>query len=81
MRPKAFRTALRAMMREPFHPFVVALHNGQRFEITHPEGLRVEGGVIVAHEDDRTVHRFDSSSVVSMFIPFGRPEDREDIPE
>ena len=52
MTPDNFTRTLRAFQRRtPFKPFTVALINGDRFQVDHPEALVVRDGVaiFVAH--------------------------------
>jgi hypothetical protein len=46
MERENFERSLRAFQRRtPFRPFTVALVNGDRFQVDHPEALVVRGGV------------------------------------
>ena len=48
MEAENFDQTLRAFTkRSPFRPFTVALVNGDRFEVDHPEALLVRDGVAV----------------------------------
>ena len=48
MERENFDRTLRAFKRRtPFHPFTVALANGDRFEVDHPDALVVRDGVAV----------------------------------
>jgi hypothetical protein len=70
-----FDRTLRAFQkRSPFKPFVVALVNGDRVQVDHPEALVVRGGlaVFVAHNGTPTI--FDHEGA-SEFV--GEPLPRE----
>ncbi len=55
-----FDRTLRAFQRRvPFRPFQVALVNGDRFEVDHPEALVVRGGLAVYVAPDGTPTIFD----------------------
>jgi hypothetical protein len=48
MDPANFERTLRAFQRRaPFNPFTVALVNGDRFQVDHPEALVLRDGVAV----------------------------------
>ena len=48
MTAENFDKALEGLkQREPFHPFTVALVNGDRFEVDHPGALLVRDGVAI----------------------------------
>jgi hypothetical protein len=59
-----FDRALRAFQRRtPFRPFTVALVNGDRIGVDHPEALVVRGGVAVFISTDGTPTIFDHEGV------------------
>jgi hypothetical protein len=63
-----FERSLRAFQRQtPFRPFAVALVNGDRFQVDHPEALVLRGGTAVFIAADGTPTLFDHTSV-SQFI-------------
>jgi hypothetical protein len=48
MEAENFERTLRAFKkRAPFHPFTVALENGDKFEIDHPDALLIRDGIAV----------------------------------
>jgi hypothetical protein len=48
MNAGAFERSLRAFhRRQPFQPFTVALVNGDRFQVDHPEALLIRAGIAV----------------------------------
>ena len=48
MDPGQFERSLRAFQRQtPFRPFTVALVNGDRFQVDHPEALVLRDGIAV----------------------------------
>lgn len=68
MDPGHFEPSLRAFQRRiPFRVFTVALVNGDRFQVDHPEALVLRGGVAVFVAADGTPTLFDHESV-SEFI-------------
>jgi hypothetical protein len=70
-----FERSLRAFQRRsPFRPFTVALVNGGRFQVDHPEALIVRDGVAVFVAAGGVPVLFDHDSV-SQFR--GEPSDRE----
>ena len=59
-----FQRALRAFQRQsPFRPFTVALVNGDRFRVEHPEALIVREGVAVFFAADGEIRLFDHEGV------------------
>jgi hypothetical protein len=59
-----FQRALRAFQRQsPFRPFTVALVNGDRFQVEHPEALIVREGVAVFFAADGEIRLFDHEGV------------------
>lgn len=63
-----FERSLRAFQRRvPFQPFTVALVNGDKIQVDHPEALVVRGGVAVFIDAGGTPTLFDHQSV-SQFI-------------
>jgi hypothetical protein len=63
-----FDRTLRAFQkRTPFKPFTVALVNGDRFQVDHPEALVVRGGVAVFIAQNGTPTIFDHEGL-SEFI-------------
>ena len=78
-----FQAALRRYTQPPFTDVVIELTSGFRFLVTHPDGVQVADDLILIIDTDRTTHLFDASSVLRLFVVFGRDEDREEfeIPE
>jgi len=63
-----FERSLRAFQRRtPFRSFTVALVNGDRFQVDHPEALIVRDGVAVFIAAGGVPALFDHSSV-SQFV-------------
>jgi hypothetical protein len=59
-----FERTLRAFQRRtPFRAFTVALVNGDRFQVDHPEALVLRGGVAVFITADGVPTLFDHESV------------------
>jgi hypothetical protein len=59
---------LRAFQRRtPFKPFYVALVNGDRFQVDHPEALVVRAGMAVFISSEGVPTLFDHESV-SQFV-------------
>jgi hypothetical protein len=68
MTPDNFDRTLRAFQRrKPFRSFTVALVNGDRFEVDHPEALVLRGGVAVFVAANGTPTLFDHEGV-SEFV-------------
>ena len=70
-----FERSLRAFQRRtPFHPFTVALVNGDRIQVDHPEALILRDGVAVFIGAGGVPTLFDHSSV-SQFVgePMSQP--------
>ena len=64
MTNKSFERTLRAFQRRtPFRTFTVALVNGDRFQVDHPEVLVIRGGVAVFISADGTPTIFDHESI------------------
>jgi hypothetical protein len=64
MQETQFERSLRAFQRQtPFRSFTVALVNGDRVQVDHPEALVVRGGTAVFLSADGTPMLFDHSSV------------------
>jgi hypothetical protein len=64
MTDKNFDRTLRAFQRRsPFHPFTVALVNGDRFQVDHPEALVIRDGVAVFIAAGGVPTLFDHESV------------------
>jgi hypothetical protein len=62
-----FDKSLRALhKRSPWRPFTVALVNGDRFQVDHPEALVVRGGVAVFVAADGQPTLFDHESVSQL---------------
>jgi hypothetical protein len=60
MERENFERSLRAFQRRtPFRPFTVALVNGDRFQVDHPEALVIRGGIAVFITADGTPWLFD----------------------
>lgn len=75
MDAEQFERSLRAFQRRtPFQSFTVALVNGDRFQVDHPEALIVRGGVAVFITAGGVPTLFDHSSVSQMVgEPPGQP--------
>lgn len=68
MKDEHFERTLRTFWRRrPFRSFTVALVNGDRFQVDHPEALVLRSGVAVFVASDGTPTTFDNESV-SEFI-------------
>ncbi len=64
---ESFERTLRAFQRRtPFLPFTVALVNGDRFQVDHPEALVLRGGVAVFITAGGVPTLFDHESVSQM---------------
>jgi hypothetical protein len=64
MEAAQFERSLRAFHRQsPFRSFTVALVNGDRVQVDHPEALVVRGGTAVFVSADGTPTLFDHTSV------------------
>ncbi|MGE0606059.1 MAG: hypothetical protein AB7O62_02960 [Pirellulales bacterium] len=62
-----FERSLRAFHRRaPFRSFTVALINGDRFRVDHPEALVFRGGIAVFVSRDGTPTLFDHESVSEL---------------
>ncbi len=70
-----FERSLRAFQRvSPFRPFTVALVNGDRFQVDHPEALVLRDGVAVFIAAGGVPTLFDHTSVSQLVgEPLGRP--------
>jgi hypothetical protein len=67
MNDKRFERNLRTFQcRTPFRPFTVALVNGDRVQVDHPEALILRGGVAVFVAADGSPTIFDHESVSQM---------------
>lgn len=67
MDPGSFERSLRAFQRRtPFRPFTVALVNGDRFQVDHPEALVVRDGVAVFVAAGGVPTLFDHDSVSQL---------------
>jgi hypothetical protein len=67
MDPENFERSLRAMQRrKPFQPFTVALVNGDRVQVDHPEALVLRGGVAVFVAANGVPTLFDHESVSQL---------------
>jgi hypothetical protein len=65
--PANFDRSLRAFQhRAPFRPFTVALVNGDRFRVDHPEALVIRDGVAVFVEAGGQPWLFDHESVSQL---------------
>ncbi|MBI1829956.1 MAG: hypothetical protein HYR84_00735 [Planctomycetes bacterium] len=72
MKNDHFERTLQAFWRRrPFRSFTVALVNGDRFTVDHPEALVLRGGVAVFVASDGTPTIFDHESG-SEFISEGK---------
>jgi len=73
----AFERSLRAFQRRrPFQSFTVALVNGDRFQVDHPEALVIRAGTAVFIAADGVPTLFDHESV-SQFVGESTPKDRK----
>lgn len=70
-----FERSLRAFQRRaPFRVFNVALVNGDRFQVDHPEALILRAGVAVYIAADGTPMLFDHTSVSQLLgEPLSQP--------
>jgi hypothetical protein len=70
-----FERSLRAFQRRaPFRSFTVALVNGDRFQVDHPEALVVRDGVAVFIAAGGVPTLFDHTSVSQLVgEPLGQP--------
>jgi hypothetical protein len=67
MESTQFERSLRAFQRQsPFRSFTVALVNGDRVQVDHPEALVIRGGTAVFISADGTPTLFDHSSVSQL---------------
>ena len=75
MDPGHFERSLRAFHRRtPFRPFVVALVNGDRFQVDHPEAWVLRDGVAVFIAAGGVPTLFDHESVSQLVgEPLGQP--------
>lgn len=75
MDPGHFDGSLRAFQRRaPFRPFTVALVNGDRFQVDHPEALVLRDGVAVFVAAGGVPFLFDHESVSQLTgEPLGQP--------
>jgi len=75
MEVEQFERSLRAFQRRtPFRSFTVALVNGDRFQVDHPEALILRGGVAVFIAAGGVPTLFDHSSVSELAgEPLGQP--------
>jgi hypothetical protein len=78
MQATAFdRTLRRFQQQAPIRSFVVAMVNGDRVQVDHPEALVYRGGVAVFLAADGTPTIFDHESV-SEFVAFaGRKREQK----
>jgi hypothetical protein len=77
MNSSAFERSLRAFQRrQPFQPFTVALLNGDRVQVDHPEALVVRGGMAVFIAAGGVPTLFDHEGV-SDFVGEFTPKDRK----
>lgn len=77
MDPGSFERSLRVFQRRaPFRPFAVALVNGDRFHVDHPEALIIRDGVAVFVAAGGVPTLFDHESVSQMISePLGPPRE------
>jgi hypothetical protein len=70
-----FERSLRAFQRRtPFRPYTVALVNGDRFQVDHPEALVLRDGVAMFIAAGGVPMLFDHSSVSQLTgEPLGQP--------
>ena len=69
-----FQTTIRAFQRRtPFEPYVVALVNGDRVRVDHPEALVIRGGVGVFVSASGAPTIFDHEGVSQMFAESSEP--------
>ena len=77
MTSSAFERSLRAFQRrQPYQPFTVALVNGDRVQVDHPEALVVRGGIAVYIDAAGVPSLFDHEGV-SEFVGEAAPKDRK----
>ncbi len=83
MEASNFDRSLRTVQRQsPFRPFTVALINGDRFQVDHPEALVVRAGVAVFIAADGQPWLFDHESVSQFNMePAGQKPRRKGKPE
>jgi hypothetical protein len=63
----AFERSFRALQRRsPFQPFSVALVNGDRFQVDHPEALVIRAGIAVFIDAGGVPTLFDHESVSQL---------------
>jgi hypothetical protein len=66
-----FERSLHAFQRRsPFHPFTVALVNGDRFQVDHPEALVIRDGIAVFIAAGGVPTLFDHESVSQLVGEF-----------
>lgn len=69
MTEEHFERTLRTFWhRKPFRSFTVALVNGDRFQVDHPEALALRSGVAVFVATDGTPTVFDHESVSQVTV-------------
>ena len=67
MTAEDFELALDVMRRRvPFHPFTIALTNGDRLEIDHPEALMVRGTLAIFFAPEKVPQLFDHEGVTQL---------------
>ncbi len=67
MTEEHFERTLRAYQQhKPFRPFTVALMNGDRVRVDHPEAMVLRGGIAVFLAADGTPSFFDHESVTEF---------------
>jgi hypothetical protein len=77
MNSSAFERSLRAFQRrQPFQPFTVALVNGDRVQVDHPEAMVIRGGIAVFIDAGGVPTLFDHEGV-SEFVGDFVPKDRK----
>ena len=59
-------TVLGLKRRVPFHPFTVALINGDRFEVDFPDALMARDGQAVYFGPNKVLHIFDHQGVAQF---------------
>jgi hypothetical protein len=76
MTPENFERALRAFQRRaPFKPFTVALINGDRFQVDHPEALVFRHGIAVYIPPNLGMRIFDHEGA-NEFVDAAMPQEQ-----
>ena len=71
MTPENFELSLQIMKgRIPFQPFTIALINGDRLEVDHPEALMVRESLAIFFAPGRIPQLFDHEGVAQLIGDF-----------